>query len=96
MLHFVSLCTFPDRTSHTLAMDKPVMRQYGCNYNEGREEGNVLFNDALNTFLIWLYDIQHMVKDHSDSERGKLLLPHGLLFPYSSKRSFICTIPQTG
>ena len=32
----------------------------------------------------------------SDSERGNLLPPHGLLFPISSKGSFICTIPQTG
>ena len=32
-----------------------------------------------------------MVKDHSDSERGNLLPPHGLLFPNSSKGSFICT-----
>ena len=37
-----------------------------------------------------------MVKDYSDSERGNLLLPHGLLFLISSKGSFICTIPQTG
>ena len=37
-----------------------------------------------------------MVKDHSDSERGKLLPPHGLLFPISSKGSLICIIPQTG
>ena len=35
-----------------------------------------------------------MVKDHSDSERGNPLLPHGLLFPISSKGSFICTIPH--
>ena len=28
-----------------------------------------------------LYDIRHMAKDHSDSERGDPLLPHGLLFP---------------
>ena len=35
-----------------------------------------------------------MVKDHSDSERGNPLLPHGLLFPISSKGSFICTIPD--
>ena len=36
-----------------------------------------------------------MVKDHSDSERGNLLPPlHGLLFPISSKGSFICTIPD--
>ena len=36
-----------------------------------------------------------MVKDHSDSERGNPLPPHGLLFPISSKGSYICTIPQT-
>ena len=34
-----------------------------------RKEGNVLFNDALNTFYLRLYGIGHMVKDHSDSER---------------------------
>ena len=47
-----------------------------------RKEGNVLFNDA------------YMVNDHSDSERGNQLPPHRLLFPISSKGSFICTIPQ--
>ena len=56
----------------------------------------VLFNDALNTFYFWLYGIRHMVKYHTDSERGNLLPPHGLLFPINSKGSFICTIPQTG
>ena len=55
---------------------------------EGWKEGNALFNDALNTFYLQLYGIGHMVKDHSDSERGNLL-PHGLLFP------IICIIPQT-
>ena len=34
---------------------------------ERKKEGNVLFNDALNTFLIRLYGVGHMVKDHSDS-----------------------------
>ena len=29
-----------------------------------------LFNDALNTFYLQLYVVRHMVKDHSDSERG--------------------------
>ena len=29
-----------------------------------------------------------MVKDHSDSERGNPLPPHGLLFPISSKGYF--------
>ena len=58
-------------------------------------EGNVLFNDALNTFYFRLYGVGHMVKDHTDSERGNPLPPHGLLFPISSKGSFICTIPKT-
>ena len=40
------------------------------------KEGNVLFNDALNTFYLRLYGVRHMVKDHSDSERGNLLPPH--------------------
>ena len=50
------------------------------------KEGNVLFNDALNTFYLRLYGVRHMVKDHSDSERGNPLLPHGLLFPTGSWR----------
>ena len=46
--------------------------------------------------LIAQYGVKHMVKDHSDSERENLLSPHGLLFPISSKDSFIYIIPQTG
>ena len=61
-----------------------------------RKEGNVLFNDALNTFYLRLYGVRHMVKDHSDSEKGNPLPPHRLLLPINSKGSFICTIPQTG
>ena len=56
----------------------------------------VLFNDALNTFYLRLYSVRHMVKDHSDSEKGNPLPPQRLLFPIISKGSFICTIPQTG
>ena len=59
-------------------------------------ERNVLFNDALNTFYLRLYGVRHMVKDHSDSEKGNPLPPHRLLFPIKSKGSFICTIPRTG
>ena len=62
----------------------------------GRKEGNVLFNDALNIFYLRLYGVRHMVKDHSDSEKGNPLPPHRLLFPINIKDSFICTIPQTG
>ena len=63
---------------------------------ERERERNVLFNDAHNTFYLRLYGVRHMVKDHSDSEKGNPLPPHRLLFPISSKCSFICTIPQTG
>ena len=56
-----------------------------------RKEENILFN-ALNTFYLWLYGVNHMVKDHSDSERGNQLL----LFPINSKGSFISIIPQAG
>ena len=55
------------------------------------KEGNVLFNDALNTFYVQLYGVRHMVKDHSVSERRNPLPPHGLLFPSSSKGSLKCT-----
>ena len=58
------------------------------------KEGNVLFNNALNTFYLCLYGVRHMVKDHSDSENGNPLPSHRLLFPISSKDSFICTIPH--
>ena len=37
-----------------------------------------------------------MVKYHTDSERGNLLPPHGLLFPINSKGSFICTFHTQG
>ena len=54
------------------------------NVEEGRKE-SFLFNDALNTFYLRLYDVGYMIKDHSDSEKGNPLQPHGLLFQISSK-----------
>ena len=64
--------------------------------NFQERERNVLFNDALNTFYTRLYGVRHMVKDHSDREKGNLLTPHRLLLSINSMGSFICTIPQTG
>ena len=58
------------------------------------KEGNVSFNDTLNTF--YLYGIRYMVKNHFDSERENLLPLHGLFFPINSKGYFISIIPQTG
>ena len=65
-------------------------------WNKWWKEGNVLFNEALNTFYLRLYGVRHMVKDHSDSVRGNPLPPHKLLLSINIKGSFICTIQQTG
>ena len=84
----IPLCEIPLLKSQNIGY-----RQLKVPKNKG---GNILFNNALNTFYLRLYGIRHMVKDHSDSKRGNPLPPHRLLFPISSKGSFICTIPQTG
>ena len=77
--------------SHTFSIVSAKQTQINVD-----RDRNVLFNDALNTFYLRLYGIRHMVKDHSDSEKGNPLPPHRLLLSISSKGSFICTIPQTG
>ena len=46
---------------------------------ERERENFFLFNDTLNTFYLRLYGVRHMVKDHSDSEKGNPLSPHRLL-----------------
>ena len=77
------------RTKQIKATETNVILQYKTSW---KWQGNVLFNNALNTYNLRLYGIIHMVKDHSDSERGNPLLPHGQFFPINSKGSFICTI----
>ena len=67
----------------------PTIPSTGIHPKPNVHEGNVLFNDALNTWLymvsdIWLRTIQIMPPRH------------GLLILINSKVSFICTIPQTG
>ena len=73
-----------------------IVSTINCHEERRERERNVLFNDALNTFYLRLYGVRHMVKDHSDSEKGNPLSPHRLLLSINSKGSFICTIPQTG
>ena len=84
-------CLWDGAYKRTLAGNRKAC----CGQGKGKE-GNVLFNDALNTFYLRLYGVRHMAKDHSDSEKGNPLLPHRLLFPINNKSSFIYTIPQTG
>ena len=73
-----------------------LSREKILEYRQRWEREKCLFNDALNTFYLRLYGVRHMVKDHSDSEKGNPLPPHRLLLSINSKGSFICTIPQTG
>ena len=83
-----------EHTSNGLLVAITVMRVLMFFIEHCHKEGNVLFNDACNTFYLRLYGVRHMVKDHSDSEKGNPLLPHRLLFLIDSKGSFICTIPH--
>ena len=45
-----------------------------CGISLAKKEGNVLFNDALNTEYIRLISVGYLVKDHSDNARGNSLL----------------------
>ena len=81
------------QTEQTIQANNKQTQNVNAPMKEGRK---CLFHDALNTFYLRLYGVRHMVKDHSDSERGNQLLPYELLFPIISKGSFIWIIPQTG
>ena len=50
---------------------------------------NFFYLTMHSTHFIYGYMASDMVKDHPDSERGNPLAPHGILFPISSKGSFI-------
>ena len=52
---------------------------------ERERERNVLFNDTFNTFYLRLYGVRHMVKDHSDSEKGNPLPPHRLSYQLTAR-----------
>ena len=47
------MCFPTNRTAHTQIADIPVVA--------GTEK---IFNNALNTFYLWIHSIRHMVKDH--------------------------------
>ena len=86
------------RESHlvrTTERDKVIMWRDNTDFYIGRKEMFYLTTHSAH-FILRLYGVGHMVKDHSDCERGNPLPPHGLLFPINSNGSFICAIPQTG
>ena len=73
----MSECSYHGATSRSLMCQR-------CEFNCRPIvlEGNVLFNNALNTFYLRLYGVGHVVKYHS--VRGNPLPPHGLLFLINS------------
>ena len=48
--------------------EKLIIVEHYLDASKEGKEGNVLVNDALNTFYLRLYGVIHMVKDHSDCE----------------------------
>ena len=76
----VGTCPRDRRVLQQLALNMHVKHYDLTSPNARERERNVLFNDALNTFYLRLYGVRHMVKDHSDSEKGNPLPPHRLLF----------------
>ena len=82
-----------DRIVHTTAFVTPVcgaLMEWDI-VQWVHHEGSI--QRPCHTFYLRLYGVRHMVKNHSDSEKGNPLLPHRLLFPISSKGYFICTTP---
>ena len=79
---------------NTIKAFKMRGKTYLTEWTNVRERERICF--YLTTFYLRLYGVRHMVKDHSDSEKGNPLPPHRLLLSINSKGSFICTIPQTG
>ena len=75
------ICTILE-TTHTTTFVTP-----------GRKE-EMFYLTTHSTHFNYGYMASDMVKDHSDSETGNPLPPHGLLFPINSKGSFKCTIPD--
>ena len=56
-----------------LGLHRPAQQKHSgdARTHAGTKEGNVLFNDALDTFYLRLYGVGHMVKDRSDSARER-------------------------
>ena len=71
-----------------------------CNLFSGsgmlRKEGNVLFNDALNTLYLRLYGVRHMVKDHPVVREETRCRHMGYSFRLAARVLLYAYIPQTG
>ena len=63
-----------------------------CEYR--RKEGNVLFNDAFNTFIMWLYGVGNIVKNlHIASEETHY--HHYMGYSFRAARVLLYAPPHT-
>ena len=70
----------------------PFLNERLTNFvDEGRKE--MFYLTTHSTHYLGLYGVTHVVKYHSDWEKGNPLPAHRLLFPISNKGSFMCIIP---
>ena len=53
-----------------------------------RKDGNVLFNDTLNTFYLQLYGVTHIVKDWLEREKAQWVHHEGSIQRSMSERSY--------
>ena len=75
---------------HVIYLSQVLQKKRHQMLQHWRKEGNVLFNDTLNTFYLRLYVVGYMVKDHSYSERGNPLSPYGLLTEQDGTYHSLC------
>ena len=66
LLGYLSACLI---SSLNWSISVRIKVNYFLLNNIWRKEGNILFNNALNTFYLRLYGIRHAVEDHSESKR---------------------------
>ena len=90
------ICTHKCHNPQFLHDDRTECTFCQLNTNEITKKGRKCFIQRCTQHIfIQLYGVGHMIKDHSDSDRGNPLPPLlRLLFSISSRGSFICTIPQ--
>ena len=59
----------PIKSVRAIQTQSAHFRQYVLSIFMGEGKEMFYFNDALNTFYLWLYGVRYMVKDYSHSER---------------------------
>ena len=87
----ISLLVIEEIAKHKIYFSNFFPSFFFCRH---RNYGNVLFNDALNTYYLRLYGVRHMVKDHSDSEKGNPLPPYHMGYSFRLTARVILYVPS--